>query len=263
MAIEPDIMTWFPRKEDYEVAPTVALDETYEEKLTRLSENIEATQSNIKEVVDGDNVTNEHKIYRTMDVRQDLESLTKLHKECESDGEASKNAELLKKCKVGLINLQSYLNQVDVVQFAQAIRNEFQFKVGCTEGFGPWLEEAERRVIDGIDKPNSFDHAREVEKQTCVFLKEVVKANKKLKQVQEAAEGIKGDVNVQDVMAKLSERYFVLCKKSEQRVKNVQNLIVEWQKLNEYLEPTNPFDMDDYQTKQFVIFLRCYASNFA
>ena len=73
MSAEPDIMTWFPRKEDYEVAPTVALDETYEEKLTRLLENIEATQNNIKQVVDGGNdVSNEQKIYRTMDVHQDL-----------------------------------------------------------------------------------------------------------------------------------------------------------------------------------------------
>ena len=136
---------------------------------------------------------------------------------------------------MGLINLQSYLNQVDVNNFATAIKNENQFKLGCSQGFGPWLDDAEVRVVNGVAKPNSFDHAREVEKQVCLFLKEVVKANKTLQLVQKAAEGIKGDVGVQESMSKLSERYFVLCKKAEQRVKNVQNLIVEWQKLNEYL----------------------------
>ena len=32
---EPDIMTWFPRREDYEQQVSVAPDETYSEKLLR------------------------------------------------------------------------------------------------------------------------------------------------------------------------------------------------------------------------------------
>ena len=34
---EPDIMTWFPRREDYEQQVSVAPDETYSEKLLRYS----------------------------------------------------------------------------------------------------------------------------------------------------------------------------------------------------------------------------------
>ena len=79
----------------------------------------------------------------------------------------------------------------------------------------------------------------------------------------------KGNIGIQEELAKLSERYYVLCKKADGRVKNVQTLLVEWQKLDEILAPNlpwppkNPLDMDDLQVKQFVHFLHTYASFFS
>ena len=79
----------------------------------------------------------------------------------------------------------------------------------------------------------------------------------------------KHNIAVQDELSKLSERYYVLCKKADARVKNIQTLLVEWQKLDEILEgnlpwpPKKPADMDDLQVKQFVVFLRTYASFFS
>ncbi len=52
-----DVMTWFPRREDYEVPPAAAVDESTHEKVDRLNEIIENNQTNIKEIVDGDNVS--------------------------------------------------------------------------------------------------------------------------------------------------------------------------------------------------------------
>jgi hypothetical protein len=73
---EPDIMTWFPRREDYEDAPLAILpDETIGEKIERLNETISIAQTGIREVVDGNEVCLEQKIYRVMDTRQ--ESLKK------------------------------------------------------------------------------------------------------------------------------------------------------------------------------------------
>ena len=63
-----------------------------------------------------------------MDLGQDLGDFEGLLKECEGGKEAEKYPEQLKKAKVGIINLKAYLGQVDVVEFAEAIRNEFQFK---------------------------------------------------------------------------------------------------------------------------------------
>ena len=55
-------------------------------------------------------------------------------------------------------------------------------------------------------KPTNFDHGLECEQDACLFLKEVVKANKALKRLQTASEGIRGNMDVQDRMAKLQER---------------------------------------------------------
>jgi len=68
---EPDIMTWFPRREDYEDAPVAVMpDETIEEKVDRLNETISVAQTYIKEAVDGNDLTLELKIYRVMDLNQ-------------------------------------------------------------------------------------------------------------------------------------------------------------------------------------------------
>ena len=53
---EPDIMTWFPRREDYEETIVIQPDETLEEKIQRLNDSIELAQTNIKEIVDGNEV---------------------------------------------------------------------------------------------------------------------------------------------------------------------------------------------------------------
>ena len=105
-------MTWFPRREDYEDKPEIKPDENYEDKLQRLLETIEAAQNSIKEVVDGNTCTLEHKVYRVMDVNQDIDDILKLQKECEGDAGASNNQDTLKKARIGLQNLKVYINQV-------------------------------------------------------------------------------------------------------------------------------------------------------
>jgi hypothetical protein len=263
MPAEPDIMTWFPRREDYEEVVMVAPDETYSEKLQRLFDTIDSAQTSIKEVVDGDSVPLEEKIYRTMDLRQDMDDIADLQKKCEGHADAGAHPDELKKARVGLINLKAYLSQVDIVEFATALRNEFLFKVGSTEGFIPFLDNAEEKIMSRDSRPKTFDEAMEYEQKACLFLKEVVKGNKILKRVQEAAEGVRGNMAVQDLVSKMSERYYVLCKKADARVKNMQNLLMEWKALDEILAPTNPFDMDDLQVKFFVSFLRTYAAYFS
>ena len=94
-------------------------------------ETIENNQANIKEIVDGDSVSLEHKIYRTMDLRQDMDDLQKLLKDCEDDkAKASELADQIKKAKIGLMNLKAYLGQVDCIEFATAIRLEFKLRPG-------------------------------------------------------------------------------------------------------------------------------------
>ncbi len=212
-----DVMTWFPRAEDYEVQQTVQPDETTAEKIQRLNDAIELSQTAIKEVVDGNEVCLEHKVYRAMDTVQDLDDFAKLLKECEEEDARGKkeNAEALKKARVGIMNLKAYMGQVNVEEFAAAIRNENQFKVGCEQvnnlsyfqpifsypiflfvalkqGLGPWLSWTERRMSAPPNKPKDFQEAVKCEEDACKFLKEVVKGNKALKTVQVRKENTHG-----------------------------------------------------------------------
>ena len=110
--VEPDIMTWFPRREDYEDKPEILPNENYDEKLQRLLDTIEAAQTSIKEVVDGNSVCLEHKVYRCMDLNQDMGDILTLQKECESHEDAATHQDILKKARIGFQNLKAYLNQV-------------------------------------------------------------------------------------------------------------------------------------------------------
>ena len=85
----------------------------------RLLEIIENAQTSIKEVVDSDKLVNEVKIYRVMDLRQDMEDVANLQKDCESHAESNNYQDDLKKARVGLINLKAYLGQVDCIEFAK------------------------------------------------------------------------------------------------------------------------------------------------
>jgi len=60
-------------------------------------------------------------------ISENVHELTDLHKELEKGEDASKYAADLKKAKVGLINLQAYMNQVDCIEFATAIKNQVSF----------------------------------------------------------------------------------------------------------------------------------------
>ena len=64
-----------------------------------------------------------------MDVAQDMDDIAKLQKDIEGHPEAKNHQDGLKKARIGFINLKAYLNQVDCVEFATALRNEFLFKV--------------------------------------------------------------------------------------------------------------------------------------
>ena len=89
----------------------------------------ESTKRNIDEVVNSDKVFNEQKIYQIMDLREDMEDITNLKIDCEGHPEAKDYQDDLRKANVSLVDLKAYLGQIDCTKFANAIINEFLFKV--------------------------------------------------------------------------------------------------------------------------------------
>ena len=55
---------------------------------------------------------------------------------------------------------------------------ENEFNVGLAKNLTPWIDILEKESSKQLEKPDNFEHAREIERQAVVFAKEVRKANK-------------------------------------------------------------------------------------
>ena len=109
--------------------------------------------------------------------------------ECEQSSEAAKPeiAELLAKCKAGLIDYQANVNTIKFEKFATDMKNEQEFLNGLKNQLVPWMDEAEVVANKPLAKPTGFENAREIEKQCVMFAKDVRKANKLLGKIDEAS----------------------------------------------------------------------------
>ena len=109
--------------------------------------------------------------------------------ECEESKDACKPeiAELLAKCKAGLIDYQANVNTIKFEKFATDMKNEQEFLNGLKNQLVPWMDEAEVVANKPLEKPTGFENAREIEKQCVMFAKDVRKANKLLGKIDEAS----------------------------------------------------------------------------
>ena len=116
------------------------------------------------------------------------------HLNCDIDQEVEESedackpeiAEILAKCKAGLIDYQANVNTIDFNKFATDMKNEQEFLNGLNKQLKPWMDGAEVTAKDALKKPGNFEEAREIESQCVKFAKEVRKANKLLGKIDEA-----------------------------------------------------------------------------
>merc|ERR1711915_490657 len=113
----PAIFWWFPKQEDF--VPPPPTDETCLEKMDRISSTIKLSRNEITEILYTD-ISPEEKIIRTMEIKREAEHIKQLFKECEADPTSKKGeiAELLAKCRAGLVDYQANVNTMDVLKFA-------------------------------------------------------------------------------------------------------------------------------------------------
>ena len=85
------------------------------------------------------------------------------------------------------MDYQANVNTMDVAKFAGDMKNENEFMNGLHQQLVPWMDKGEEVTNVPLEKPKSFEQAREIEKQCVFFAKDVRKANKLLAKVEEAA----------------------------------------------------------------------------
>ena len=187
--------------------PPPPSDESTLEKMERISSTIKTSRNEISDILYSD--TNpEDKIIRSMEIQRESLNIVQLYKvtqiililthldivtliivqEVEDSEDACKPeiAEILAKCKAGLIDYQANVNTIDFNKFATDMKNEQEFLNGLNKQLKPWMDGAEVTANDALKKPGNFEEAREIESQCVKFAKEVRKANKLLGKIDEA-----------------------------------------------------------------------------
>jgi len=253
----PAIFWWFPKQEDF--VPPPPTDETCLEKMDRISSTIKLSRNEITEILYTD-ISPEEKIIRTMEIKREAENIKQLFKECEADPTSKKGeiAELLAKCRAGLVDYQANVNTMDVLKFATDMKNEHEFMNGLQQQLIPWMDQGEATTNVALEKPKSFEDARATEKQCVLFAKDVRKANKLMGKIEEAAKKlVRYQTTAEQQIEEQRMRFKKIASVAASRVEQMRDLLIRWE------EMTNSAQKDALDFQPLTQFLKCYAIYFS
>ena len=140
-----------------------------------------SARSELNQISTGD-LEIEVQIIRFFELKDDLVEYKGLLKECEQDPESKPDAikEKVSKAKHILDEVVAAVAETKTETFTSKIRIENEFKIGLQKNLIPWIDDLEKQSFKQLEKPENFEHAREIERNTVIFAKEVRKANKLL-----------------------------------------------------------------------------------
>jgi len=253
----PALFWWFPNQEDF--VPPPPSDESTLEKMERISSTIKTSRNEISDILYSD--TNpEEKIIRSMEIQRESLHIVQLYKECEESEDACKPeiAELLAKCKAGLIDYQANVNTIDFDKFARDMKSEQEFLNGLHKQLKPWMDGAEVTAKDALKKPGNFEEAREIESQCVKFAKEVRKANKLLGKIDEGKKLLaRYQTTAEQQIEEQRMRFKKIASVAASRVEQMRDLLIRWEEMSRSQEK----DSLDFQP--LTQFLKCYAIYFS
>lgn len=253
----PAIFWWFPNQEDF--VPPPPTDESTLEKMDRISTTIKTSRNEISDILYSD--TNpEEKIIRSMEIQRESLHIVQLYKEVEESEDACKPeiAEILAKCKAGLIDYQANVNTIDFNKFATDMKNEQEFLNGLNKQLKTWMDGAEVTANEALKKPGNFEEAREIESQCVKFAKEVRKANKLLGKIDEAKKLLaRYQTTAEQQIEEQRMRFKKIASVAASRVEQMRDLLIRWE------EMTRSVEKDSLDFQPLTQFLKCYAIYFS
>jgi len=253
----PAIFWWFPNQEDF--VPPPPTDESCLEKIDRISSTIKTSRNEITEILYSD-ISPEEKIIRSLEITREAVHTAQLYKECEESEDACKPeiAELMAKCKAGLIDYQANVNTIKFEKFATDMKNEQEFLNGLQNQLVPWMNEAEIVANKALEKPTGFENAREIEKQCVMFAKDVRKANKLLGKIDEASKRLaRYQTTAEQQIEEQRVRFKKIASVAASRVESMRDLLIRWEEL------TRSAEKDSLDFQPLTQFLKCYAIYFS
>jgi len=229
-AEEPPVFLWFPCKSDYDYIPPGLLNESVEHKIDRVIKLAKSARSELNQISAGD-LEIEVQIIRFFELKDDLVEYKALLKECEQDPESKPDAikEKVSKAKHILDDVVAAVAGTKTETFTSKIRIENEFKIGLQKNLIPWIDDLEKQSCKQLEKPENFEHAREIERNTVIFAKEVRKANKLLTNLEGSIDSLpdKKLFATQQIQDQ-KQRFKNIATIAATRVETMRDLLINW-----------------------------------
>jgi len=238
---EPEVFLWFPLQSKFDYIPPNLVSEGLEFQLDRVVKLAKAARSDLSQVTGG-HLNIEEQIIRFFEVKDEVKEFLQMLKDCEADPAAKEDASMEKiaKAKHILDELNSAINETKTETFAQKMKVENEFNVGMEKNLIPWIDDMERESLKQLEKPDNFEHAREIEKQSVVFAKEVRKANKLLQTLETSIEKLPDKkMWAGQQLGEQKVRFKNIATVAATRVETMRDLLVNW---NFFMETKGEID---------------------
>lgn len=152
-------------------------------------------------------------------------------KECESNPASSENPvnESIAKAKHILEDLSNAISEIKTESFTEKMKIESEFNIGLSKNLIPWIDEMEKESLKQLEKPDNFEHAREIERNTVLFAKEVRRANKLLGGLEAMVEGLPDKkMWATQQLGEQKLRFKNIATVAATRVETMRDLLVNW-----------------------------------
>ena len=151
--------------------------------------------------------------------------------ECELDPQAKEESchEKVSKAKHILDEIESAIRETQTESFTEKLKVESEFNIGLQQNLVPWIDLLEKESLKQLAKPDNFEHARDIERETVLFAKEVRKANKLLQQLEGSIDSLpdkKMFANQQ--IQEQKSRFKNIATIAATRVETMRDLLVNW-----------------------------------
>ena len=214
----------------FDYIPPNLVSEGLDFQLDRLVKLAKAARSDLSQITGG-HLNIEEQIIRFFEVQDEVKEFMVMLRECESDEGASQDSakEKIAKTKHILDDLNSAINETKTESFTEKMKIENEFNVGLQKNLTPWIDNMEKESQKQLEKPDNFEHAREIEKNCVVFAKEVRRANKLLQSLESNVDKLPDQkMWATQQIGEQKQRFKNIATIAATRVETMRDLLVNW-----------------------------------
>jgi len=217
----PEVFMWFPMQKNY-IGPGL-LNETSEQKTDRLIKLSKHVRSQLHRITSGLDATGEERLLEYLEMRDYIGELNSMLGECAKEPSPS-----FEKAKSGVTEITKTIQGISFENLVEEIFQDNQFRIGVDKVLRPWIADLEKDAFAVKNKPETFDEAREQERDAVIFAKEVRRANKLMTKLEEDAKQQSNKLFSSQLVEDQKIQFRHIAQAAATRVEQTRNLILRW-----------------------------------